>query len=127
MSEESEKQMELSQLTRKVLLSFATSSDITEFSTGKYLARKIQITDDKLKQVIRYMYKFNLVTQESSTTVMLTPKGVSLAQNIGNDDFWQETTKICTAKNIFSFDSVRSTYLAIAQRELQKSVESGIN
>jgi hypothetical protein len=121
-NEESEKQMKLSKLTRKVLLFFATSPDITDFNPGKYLAKTISITDDELKQVVQYMYKFNLVTQEFSTTVTLTGKGISIAQNIGNDNFWNEAMKICAENNIYSFDFVCETYLAIAKREIQKAV-----
>lgn len=124
MTEESEQQLKFAQGTRKVLLFFAKSKDITDYNPGKYLAKQIGIKEDDLKQIIRYMYKFDLVTQEFSATVQLTGNGVSIAQNIGNEDFWDEAMEICSQKEIYSFDFIRETYLAIAQRELQKAVKN---
>lgn len=115
---------QVTELERKVLLTMANRENPYTNEFRDNIEKAIQKDQSYTNDFLNYMCECRLLTGKDGITLpRLTPSGMQLAQDIGNDEIWDEAIKICNENQVYSLNSVMYAVTSIIRRRIDASIE----
>ncbi len=102
---------------RKVLMFIASQKNPFAFLVHTWLGDLIEENEEYKKDLIVYMTKAGLLRGDPYC-FFLTDSGMNLAQDISNEDIWNEAKEICSPLGLHSLNSLYFAVREITRKEI---------